>query len=284
MTLFALSLLVASASLHMSWNLLIKQAGDRSIVTWWGLVAITLACLPLVWAERLALLQVWPYAVAGAFFQLLYYSFLTYAYNRGDFSLVYPVARGAAPLFIALWSFLFLDEWIPWVGAVGLATIVAGILLIGIGGWRSGAEWRRLAGGLTAPLLIALCISGYSVIDGAAVRQAPPLAYTALGLSLSMLLLTPPLWAQHNWQQIRSVGRRHWRRIGLIGLGNYVSYGLVLIAYAQAPVSYVGAVREMSIVFAALAGWLWLREPFGLMRTLGALVVVAGIVLVTVAG
>jgi drug/metabolite transporter (DMT)-like permease len=80
------------------------------------------------------------------------------------------------------------------------------------------------------------------------------------------------------------VARQHWWRIALIGLATFAAYGLTLTAYGVAQVSYVGAVREVSIVLAALVGWLWLNEPFGLTRTIGALVVATGILIVTVAG
>jgi drug/metabolite transporter (DMT)-like permease len=180
---------------------------------------------------------------------------------------------------------LFLREYVPWAGVAGLIVIVLGIVCIGGSAWRGGVQQPvRFSPGTVAPFLIALCIAGYSVIDGAAVRHASPLAYTALGLLINVLLLTPLMLARHAWAKMADVGRRHWRRIGLIGLCNYAAYGLALTAYALAPIAYVGAVREVSIVFAALAGWLWLGEPFGLVRTLGALVVCGGILIVTLAG
>jgi drug/metabolite transporter (DMT)-like permease len=158
-------------------------------------------------------------------------------------------------------------------------------VLIGSGSWRGGKQpTLRMTASLIAPFLIALCISGYSVIDGAAVKLAPPLPYTVLGLGVSVIFFTPVVWSQHKWGVIKQVGRRQWWRIVLIGLGTFGAYGLTLVAYSMAQVSYVGAVREVSIVLAALAGWLWLDEPFGLNRTIGAFVVVAGILLVTVAG
>ncbi|RIK36480.1 MAG: hypothetical protein DCC55_27225 [Chloroflexi bacterium] len=285
MSLVALNLLVASAFLHMGWNLLMKQAGDRYIVSWWALLVGALGFLPFALSAGTALQQVWVYALVSAAFQLLYYLMLGFAYNSGDFSLVYPIARGTAPVFIALWAVLLLHESIPWTGLLGLATIVFGILLIGGGSWRGWFDWKiRPSLGTAAPFLVALCISGYSVIDGAAVKQAPPFPYTVLSFGLSALLFTPLVWARHGWPALMAVGRQQWWRIGLIGAFTYAAYGLVLTAYSLAPVSYVGAVREVSIVLAALAGWLWLGESFGLARTVGSLVVVAGIVLVTVAG
>jgi drug/metabolite transporter (DMT)-like permease len=285
MSLVALSLMVGSAFLHMGWNLLMKQAGDRYIVSWWALLAGAIGFLPVALNAGPALQPVWGYALASAAFQLLYYLMLGVAYKSGDFSLVYPIARGSAPILIALWAVFLLHESISRAGLLGLVTIVLGILLIGGSSWRGQVDWKgRPALSTVAPFLIALCISGYSVIDGAAVKQAPPFPYTVLSFGLSALLFTPLVWVRHGWPTLVAVGRRQWWRIGLIGACTYAAYGLVLTAYSLAPVSYVGAVREVSIVLAALAGWLWLGESFGLTRTVGSLVVVAGIVLVTLAG
>jgi drug/metabolite transporter (DMT)-like permease len=285
MSWFALALLIASAFLHMGWNLLMKQTADRYVVTWWALLIGSLCFLPLAVAARAELRPVWGYALAGACFQVLYYIILGFAYGSGDFSLVYPLARGTAPVLIALWAVLFLGESLSWAGLIGLGAIVLGIVLIGAGAWRNSPQRSlKLSWGTVAPFLIALCISGYSVIDGAAVKQAPPLPYTALGLGLSVVLMTPLVWTRYGWGTLKRVGQEHWWRITLIGLATFAAYGLTLTAYRLAHVSYVGAVREVSIVLAALVGWLWLGEPFGLTRTVGALVVAAGILVVTVVG
>ena len=285
MSWFALTLLVGAAFLHMGWNLLMKQTAERYAVTWWALLVGSLCFFPLVVASRAELRPVWGYALAGACFQLFYYMILGYAYQSSDFSLVYPLARGTAPVFIALWAVLLLGESLTWAGLIGLGSIVAGIVLIGAGAWRNSPQHAlKLSLSTVAPFLIALCISGYSVIDGAAVKQAPALPYTALGLGLSVLLMTPLIWARYGWGTLKSVGREHWWRIVLIGLATFAAYGLTLTAYGLAQVSYVGAVREVSIVLGALAGWLWLGEPFGLTRTIGALIVAGGILIVTVAG
>jgi drug/metabolite transporter (DMT)-like permease len=258
---------------------------DRYIVLWWALLVGALCFLPLPLAAHIELRSVWPFALASACFQLLYYVILSFAYNRGDFSLIYPIARGAAPIFIALGSMLFLHESVSWAGAGGLIVIVLGVMSIGGSAWRGGVKQAgQFSPATLAPFLVALCIAGYSVVDGAAVRHASPLPYTALGFLINVLFLTPLMLVRHSWAKMVGVWRRHWRRIGLIGLCNFAAYGLALTAYALAPVAYVGAVREVSIVFAALAGWLWLGEPFGLVRTLGALVVCSGILIVTLAG
>lgn len=283
MSFYALSLLLLSALIHMGWNLLVKQAEQRHLITWWGLVVGALCFLPWALVAYRELAQVWGYALASGVFQLLYYLILGYAYNRGDFSLVYPIARGSAPIFIALWSVLFLHEQVSGIGLAGLATVVMGLIIIGIGAWQSAQQARLQLAGVIAPFAIALSISGYSVIDGAAVEYVAPFPYTVFGFMVSALLLGPVMMQRYGWSAMTAVLRNHWPRITVVGVGTYAAYGLVLTAYALAQVSYVGAVREISIVFAALAGWLWLGEPFGLARTVGAAVACAGIFLVTLA-
>lgn len=283
MSVYALGLLLISAVIHMGWNLLVKQVEQRHLITWWGLVVGALCFLPWALAARHELAQVWGYALASGVFQLLYYLILGYAYKQSDFSLVYPIARGAAPIFIALWSVLFLQEQISGIGLAGLITIVSGLVLISLRSWQKVGQVQLPLASLLAPFTIALTISGYSVVDGAAVDHVSPFPYTVFGFIISALLLSPVLWQRYGGPTMLAVLRTHWRRITVVGLGTYAAYGLVLMAYALAQVSYVGAVREISIVFAALAGWLWLGEPFGLTRTIGAAVVCSGIILVTFA-
>jgi drug/metabolite transporter (DMT)-like permease len=285
MSLFALGLLLLSACLHMGWNLLIKQAQERDLIAWWSLVVGAFVFFPLPYAAWDALPNVWWYAVGSAILQFIYYVVLSFAYRFGDFSLIYPLARGAAPIFLFVWSLLFLQETVTKPGMVGLLILICGIVVIGFGAWKSSRHPdAQTALNLLAPFVIALCISGYSALDGAAVQQVSPVPYTVLGFGLSALFMTPLMLAQHGWHKVLSTGRSYWRRIGLVALGAYTAYGLVLTVYTLTPISYAGAVREVSIVLAALAGWLWLGEPFGLVRTAGALIMCVGIFILTMAG
>ena len=115
-------------------------------------------------------------------------------------------------------------------------------------------------------------------------KRFPPVPYTILIFALSALLAAGPLFYLRGARAILAEGRRSWRRIPLVAVFSLVSYMLVLRAYSIAPVAYAGAVREVSVVLAALAGWRLLGEGFGLSRLLGALLVFAGIVLIAVAG
>jgi drug/metabolite transporter (DMT)-like permease len=305
--LSALSLLIIAAALHTGWNLLVKRAHEKQIFTWWAMLVGTICFAPLlVFSEPLPAM-IWPYVLTSAFVELIYYLALLRAYTIGDFSLVYPLARGAAPAFLALWAALFLGERPQAGGLAGLALLLAGLLLVGGAARRAAlrqssvapalalqaggaaAQPRRgmlaLAGsGTAAALGVACCISIYSVIDAAAVRIAPPIPYTIAVIGASALMMTPVVLARYGGQAVAVEWRANWPRIVMVGILTLVTYALVLQAYALGRVSYAGAVREISVVFAALIGWRWLGEGFGGWRVTGALLIFAGILVIAILG
>jgi drug/metabolite transporter (DMT)-like permease len=214
-----------------------------------------------------------------------YFIALIHAYDRGDFSLVYPIARGAAPVFLAMWGGLFLGESPHPIGIAGLLVLLIGLLVVGGGSWWAQHRTAALsAGGVGAAVGVALCISIYSAIDGVAVRLMAPAPYAALVFGLTAGLVTPAVLARYGYHAAVDVWRVHWKGIILVGMLMLLTYILVLQAYALARISYVGALREVSIVFAALAGWLWLKEGFGVVRTIGAVLIVGGMCIIALAG
>jgi drug/metabolite transporter (DMT)-like permease len=280
----ALALLLAAAVFHAGWNFLLKQLDDKHVTTWWALVVGTGCILPFLFIGDPFPLELLPYSIASGAFEAAYFTVLATAYGDGDFSLVYPIARGAAPALIALWAFLFLGERPHGLGIVGLVVLVVGLAIVGGGGW-----WARAA--RTPPRLksiglafgVAACISAYSVIDGAAVRLINPLPYLAVTYSITTALVTPLVIGRFGWPTMRRVWQGRWPRLIAIALLSLAAYVLVLWAYGLAPVSYAGAIREISIVFGALAGWRWLGERLGRVRALGATVIFVGIFLIALA-
>lgn len=278
-SLTPLLVLLLAAALHAGWNLLVKQARDKQIFTWWALLTGSLLFVPVLLTGLPWPARVWPYVLASALCEAAYFAALATAYRLADFSLAYPLARGAAPLLLALWAVLWLGEHPRPGGALGLGILVLGLLIVGAVPLR-GRSWT----GIAAALAVAVLISLYSVIDAAAVRFVAPLPYTALVLTLTALFITPVVLLRHDRAALLEEWRRHRPRILLVGPLILVSYGLVLFAYTRAPVGYAGAIREVSIIFAALAGWRRLDEPLGRRRLVGAVVICAGILLIAVAG
>ena len=293
----ALALLIAAAALHTSWNLLVKRAREKQIFTWWSLVVGSLCFAPLLLFSPALPPAVWPYVVASALVESIYYLALLRAYNIGDFSLVYPLARGAAPAFLALWAALFLGERPSAGGLAGLALLLLGLLLVGgaagrllalprlVGGAPGTARRPPIgAGAVAAALAVAFCISIYSAIDGAAVRVAAPITYTVAVIGLSAVLIAPVVLWRYGRPAVAAEWRASWPRIVAVGVLTQLTYLLVLQAYAIGRVGYAGAIREVSVVFAALVGWRWLGEGFGGLRTAGAVLIFAGILVIALAG
>ena len=285
MPLTALGLLVVAAMMHTTWNLLVKRAKEKQVFIWCSLIAGTIIFSPLLLTSPLFLVSTWPYLISSAFVEVIYYITLIRAYENGDFSLVYPMARGAAPAFLLIWATFFLGERPRFFGLMGIALLVFGLIIVGGKTWwtlRKTSGFSKSA--LALALGVACCISIYTAIDGAAVRHVSPLPYTVLVIALAALFITPAVVKRYGNDAIADEWRANWLRITLVGLFTLLAYMLALKAYTIARVSYAGAVREISVVFAAFVGWRWLGESFGAIRLVGALFIFAGILVIAFAG
>lgn len=270
--------------MHAAWNLLLKRAENRLLVTWLALTVGSLLFLPALIRSPVPR-GMWLFVAASAVVECLYYLLLAYAYGQADFSQVYPLARGAAPAFLAIWTIVLLGQ-VPSVGGgVGMLLIVVGLVPVGGGDvwWRwSGPQFRSR--GVIAAFGVALCTSVYSLIDGVAVRRTAPVPYTVEVLVLASVLLGPPILARYGGRHVVQELRKGALRIVVAGALMLFAYTLVLRAYTMAPLAYAGAIREVSVVIAALAGWLLLGEPFGARRLAGAVAVFSGIVVLATLG
>lgn len=284
MPLTALVLLLTSAVLHAGWNLLVKRARKKEVFLWWAWLVGGLGYAPLLAVLPGLPRAAWPYVVVSGLAQAAYSLALTRAYALGDFSLVYPLARGAAPALLALWAALFLGERPSRVGVLGLALLLLGLLVVGGLFGRGATRVRPSHAALAAALGVALAISVYSVVDGAAVQIAAPLPYTIVEFLITGLALTPVMLWRYPRAALLAEWRASWRPITGVGVLILLTYVMVLAAYSAGHVGYAGAIREVSVVFAALIGWRWLGEGFGRARIAGALLIFAGVVIIAALG
>jgi drug/metabolite transporter (DMT)-like permease len=284
MPILAIALLLASAVLHALWNILLKQSTEKYVAMGWQVIIGGILSVAVLFFTGLPPRSMWIFALISMTLEAIYFVLLSLAYSNHDFSLVYPVARGAAPALVVLWSFLFLRE-IPSVGGfIGIATIICGLVVIGATSFFQPHEGKPKFNGIAIALSIALVISMYTMIDGFAVKHGPVLPY---GLSMFMLVpvLTTPIIVQH-------YGRDHfieaWQkqpaRLILVGILGVIAYLFALFAYSVAPVNYSEAIREVSVVLGAFAGWQFLGEKLGKIRVLGAAVIFAGILVIALFG
>jgi drug/metabolite transporter (DMT)-like permease len=285
MPLEALLLLIVAAFSHTGWNFLVKRVREKQIFTWWTLVTGCIFYIPLIWFYLPIPVDVWPYAISSAIVETIFFITLLRAYEHGDFSLVYPVARGAAPAMLAVWALIFLGERPRPAGVAGLLVVIAGLILVGGAGLIGGKTTIRLsAQSLLSALFISFWISVYSLIDGTAVKVMAPRAYAGLVLTLTAIFLAPVIFSRYQSRAVFAELRSHWFRILSVAFLMLATYIFVLEAFKLAKVSYVAAIREMSVILAALAGWQFMGEQFGLVRTAGSILIFLGILCIALAG
>jgi drug/metabolite transporter (DMT)-like permease len=275
--LLATVLALIAAVLHASWNISVKQSGDKRIALW-GQFAIggalsgvvILAWTMISGAPSIA----WGWAAVSGATHVPYILLLSRAYDRGDFSMSYPIVRGGGALAAALGGVLMLHDTISFVSAFGIMLIVAGLLVL-----ATSSSWHVVG----AALSVASTIAVYSVIDGHGTRQSNAIGY-ALALNVCAGVITS-LWvgSTRRTEMIPAI-KNNWKRFGFAGIASTTAYTLIMIAYQHASVGYVAALRESSVVIAAFAGWKMLDEGDHRRRITSASIVLIGLAVLIAGG
>jgi drug/metabolite transporter (DMT)-like permease len=282
-----LALLLGVALVHVTAHVVIKRARRRWAFLWWMTLAGSVVYLPFLWQAPPVPPLGWGIILASAAFELGYYGSVVGAYRSGDLSLAYPLARGSAPLFLSLWGTLLLGEAASPAGLAGIGLIVAGLYVVnlpGLGEWAAPFRALRTAAPRWA-LFGGLCISAYTALDKVGVQLVTPVIYIYLVLAVCLALATPPVLALGGWPALRDEWRSGKWAILFAGVATLAGYATVLwVMRHGTPAVYAGAVREVSVVLAALAGSLGLKEGRAGPRLVGAALVAAGTALIAVAG
>ena len=272
MSTLVTALVLGSALLHAGWNAIIKASRDVMLDTALVAAGAGVLALPLIAYLPLPARASWPYLGTSAAIHIAYFSTLVAAYRLGDLGHAYPLMRGTAPLLVALFGVALLDEHPSAAMWLGILLISAGILSLGLlqrGRAQRGATLWALAN--------AAIIASYTLVDGTGARlSGAPASYVAWLFWLQGLLFVA-LVALLRRRAALDYAARNWPR-GLAGGVCLISaYGIVLWAMTQAPVAAVAALRETSVIFAALLGSLFLSEPFGRQRLIAACAVALGV-------
>ena len=280
----ALVLVVCAAILHAIWNALAKRADNQFVFLWCSVSLATALLLPLgllrLPAEPAPATGL-PFVAASVAIHALYFWALGRAYRHGDFSRVYPMARGLGVALVPLVALPLFGEHLSWLGSLGVALVVLGIVTLGAMPAATTSVARASGAGTFWALVTGLTIAAYSLVDKAGVARLHPMPYIALmGVGLSVVL-APLVLADR--PALGREWRRHWRTILVASAMNLTSYLLVLFAFRFSKVGYVVASRELSILFSAFIGSLWLGEGRLAPRLAGASVVLAGVVCVALA-
>lgn len=266
---------LGAALLHASWNALVRVGANK--VTTMLILTVVQGGLGLAIAltRDLPSQHVWPWLLASGVFHAAYKAFLAFAYEHGDLSRVYPIARGAAPLIVLAISAAFLTEPLRPLEITAILVLGTGILLMGRGAFLNGESARLVPLALASAAMTA----GYSIVDGLGARlSGDAVMYVAWLFILDAALLTPVLL----WMRGRTILRaapKVWALGALAASFSYGAYAIVVWAMTLAPIALVTALRETSILFAVLIGWLAFGERMDRMKSAAALLILSGVVL-----
>lgn len=290
MPLSALALVLCAALLHAIWNLGAKKAGGNHHFVLASSAGVSLLWAPLAlwigWSELLHWpLDHWLIALASAVLHLLYFNALLAGYRASDLNIVYPVARGSGPALSAIAAVLLLGESLGLAGALGLAAVVGGILLIaaGPGLWRhrEGEAAERRRRGIAWGALTGAMIASYTVVDAYAVKVLliSPIVLDWICNVLRVPFMVPAVWRDR--AGFMPALRRQWPYVLMVALLGPLAYVLVLYAMQLAPLSRVAPARELSMLVAAMLGGQLLGEQEKGWRLLGAGCIAAGVIALT---
>ncbi|WP_188456926.1 EamA family transporter [Virgibacillus oceani] len=284
MSLLALSLIILSAFMHATWNYLAKRSLGGYPFVWLYLAVSTIIYAPFVIgmfifsSVHIGWVEVW-FIAGSAIIHLMYSLTLQKGYKIGDFSLVYPVARGTGPMIVAILAVYIFDESLSITGVIGILLIIGSVFTIsgGIQAIRNTSTLLPLVYGI----IIGVIISSYTLFDKAAVGVLliPPLLLNYGTFLGQLLFLTPKVL--RNWDAVKDDWINHRNKAIGVGILNPLAYILVLSAMTFTPVSYVAPVREVSILIGTIIGTKLLAEGFGTRRIIAAGTMIAGIIIVT---
>jgi drug/metabolite transporter (DMT)-like permease len=292
MSLTALALVLAAALCHATWNLVAKKAGGGNAFVLMGALLVAVVWGPLAWwsgwqaVGRFGALE-WGFLFASAVLHILYFRTLLHGYAVSDLSVVYPVARGSGPLLSSAGAVLVLGESLSTMGLLGMLAVVVGVLLIAGGPslWRQVqaahdvSARQRVRLGLVWGALTGVFIAGYTVLDGYAVKVLliSPILLDYMGNLLRIPLMLP--FALRDRAGFVQAWRQQWRAALVVAVLGPLGYVMVLYAVLLAPLSHVAPAREVSMLFAAIAGGTLLGEGDKAWRIAGAATMAGGVVM-----
>jgi drug/metabolite transporter (DMT)-like permease len=280
MTTVVFCAVLAAAFLHAAWNAMVKGGADKRVTVAAVMLghvpptAIALLFVPTPSVESL------PWMIVGVISHLGYQVFLLGAYTKGDLSQVYPIARGLAPLLVTGVSVVLLGERLALVETIAVGMIAMGLMSMAL---LRGSDGARNAEAVKLALMTGCCIASYSLIDGYGARvSGSPIGFYAYLGTINAVLFAIYIRLRHPGV-LRTMFTSALRVFFIGGTASFAAYGIVILAFTQAPIALVTALRETSIVFAVLIGVVVFKERFDRAKVIAVAATLLGAGLLRVA-
>lgn len=265
---------LAGALLHASWNALIKWETDKLAASAAIAVGAGIVSIPIALMSPIPLAPSWPLIVASSIIHVAYFVIVGYALRHADLGVAYPLTRGSAPAFTAILAAVWFGEILAVSGWLAVGAIAAGVITL--------SADALLRGGLTLHAAVlafanAAIVVAYTLLDGMGARLAGNAVSYVSWMMAGTAALIVPLALIFFRQQVISQERSFWLRTLFAGALSIASYGIAIWAMTQAPIGLVAALRETSVLFAAILGALIFDERFGPKRWAALILIVVGI-------
>ena len=277
MTISSIYILVFFAALlHALWNIIIKSLNNSLVGIAVKVFFQSIIFFPIIFFVDLPQGITWFYLLCSSILHSLYFILLGSMYNRGDMTVIYPVARGCAPAFVTLWSLIFLKDSIPLTGIIGILTVSFGLILLRLENFKIKMNTKIIK----ISLFIAFVISVYTFTDGAGVRSADAAAtYIVWNFFLGGWISIGYVYLK-NKRELFELRFKDLIFILLATIISFSAYAIIIWSMKQVPIGFVASMRESSIIFASLIGYLFLKEKIGYIRLISGFVFFLGIYLI----
>lgn len=274
-------IVLLAAACHAGWNALLKLRVEPIIAISLISFGCGLVSLPLIPFVAFPSPPSWPFVLGSLVIHLGYYLTLAEAYRHGDLGQIYPIARGSAPLMTALGATVVAVEPLPAMAWAGILVLTSAIFLLAVAGGRNLAKFNTR--GVAFALLTAGSISAYTLVDGVGARlSSSPMPYIVWLLLLDgLMMLAFGVWLRG--AAFLNSFRENWTIVLAGGALSSASYGIAIWAMTVAPIALVAALRETSVLFAALLGIAFLGEPVRAARIVAVVMALSGLIMMRLA-
>jgi drug/metabolite transporter (DMT)-like permease len=289
MNIIAFALVVLSAGMHAYWNYLLKKSEDTKVFIWLFLLCSMLIFLPVFISLAPIYVPVsgWCCILTAGLVHALYLVSLSSAYEKGDLSLVYPLARSAPIIFVLIGAMVFLGEMPSGIGMAGMTLIILGCYALHSDSLRALFQPLTLKSLNSKPSQLALLTAGfialYSLIDRVGIEYVQIFRYIYLVFVFMFVFYTPFILIKRDKKEIKAEWASNRRNILIVAFLCFFTFFLILIAMSLAKLSYIVALRQLSIIFSVMLGAWVLKEEHGDIRFTASLLIFAGSFLIAIA-
>ncbi|MBF0276556.1 MAG: EamA family transporter [SAR324 cluster bacterium] len=276
----AFLLVLSAAFTHAGWNFAARKVSGNMVIMWLSVWCAGLFLSPpAIYVVLSSGLEEsmsstgWQNSIASGVIHALYSILLALAYQHGEISVVYPIARGSGIGLTALLGWSLLEETLSIFGSIGIVLVFAGILFLGIPAYKQSKAFQKIS----LSLSVGCTIVAYSLVDKVGVNHADPIPYLCIAFLISASCMGPYVWKNHHGSILRTA-KLYYPYILVIGIGAGGTYLIILYAFTMGQVAYVVAVREFAVVIGALLGIIFLKEQLTVAKSLAIIAITLGLI------